>query len=434
MERVEIRNIGPIREVAFDINKVNVIIGPQSSGKSTIAKVVCFCQWIEKNIILHQDVRHITDEFVAKHFVDFHQFSNYVNADTYILYENDFIRFVYNGGAVSIQMQSDVSNAKLSKIAYIPSERNIVTMPVIASLPLPFVNLRSFVFDWLEIHSKFTEANPVGLLNLGIDYHFDKSSNSDVITLKNGKSLNLSEASSGVQSIVPLYVYMKYYTEWIYSHQEDRSFEENAIVSDTLTKALVKAGASEEKVSDAGLSDLMKSDAFRQQAETIFRRLRNIDVSILQKDQSLLKLRQLEDNIIRPHMSKITLEEPEQNLFPETQVSLLYDILRMADINRDNLFITTHSPYILYALNNSMLGWIVKDKISEEIKVEMDDIPFINPDNVSVWEIRDGKYHSSVSGEGGRLQDEKGLIRGNYFDRVMKNVMGQFTNLISFAD
>ena len=36
MAHIIIKNIGPIKEVELDLNKINVFMGPQSSGKSTI--------------------------------------------------------------------------------------------------------------------------------------------------------------------------------------------------------------------------------------------------------------------------------------------------------------------------------------------------------------------------------------------------------------
>lgn len=39
MARLIIKNIGPIKHVDIELNKINVIIGEQSSGKSTIAKL-----------------------------------------------------------------------------------------------------------------------------------------------------------------------------------------------------------------------------------------------------------------------------------------------------------------------------------------------------------------------------------------------------------
>lgn len=55
MPTIEIKNIGPIREVVeIPLNKVNVFMGPQSSGKSTIAKIISFCTWVEKDVAIRQ--------------------------------------------------------------------------------------------------------------------------------------------------------------------------------------------------------------------------------------------------------------------------------------------------------------------------------------------------------------------------------------------
>ena len=43
MPVLTIRNVGPIKEVKdISLNKVNVFMGLQSSGKSTIAKIISF--------------------------------------------------------------------------------------------------------------------------------------------------------------------------------------------------------------------------------------------------------------------------------------------------------------------------------------------------------------------------------------------------------
>ena len=48
MRRLIIRNVGPIKSLDIRLNKINVFIGPQGSGKSTIAKIISFCSWLEK--------------------------------------------------------------------------------------------------------------------------------------------------------------------------------------------------------------------------------------------------------------------------------------------------------------------------------------------------------------------------------------------------
>lgn len=69
MVTIQIRNIGPIKEAEFRLNKVNIFIGPQSSGKSTIAKLVSFCQWLEKYIVINQGISSIDGDFFRNQLI-----------------------------------------------------------------------------------------------------------------------------------------------------------------------------------------------------------------------------------------------------------------------------------------------------------------------------------------------------------------------------
>ena len=49
MARLIVRNVGPIKDVDIELRKVNVFMGPQGCGKSTLAKIISFCSWLEKD-------------------------------------------------------------------------------------------------------------------------------------------------------------------------------------------------------------------------------------------------------------------------------------------------------------------------------------------------------------------------------------------------
>ena len=55
MTRLHIKNVGPVIDVSFELKRFNFFIGRQSSGKSTIAKIVSFCTWMEKEVQTHPD-------------------------------------------------------------------------------------------------------------------------------------------------------------------------------------------------------------------------------------------------------------------------------------------------------------------------------------------------------------------------------------------
>lgn len=49
--KIVIQNFGPVKEAQINLNKkFQIFIGAQTSGKSTICKVVYFVQNIEENI------------------------------------------------------------------------------------------------------------------------------------------------------------------------------------------------------------------------------------------------------------------------------------------------------------------------------------------------------------------------------------------------
>ena len=78
-----------------------------------------------------------------------------------------------------------------------------------------------------------------------------------------------------------------------------------------------------------------------------------------------------------------------------------------------------------------MLASLAADADVETVKsiVDISQSSWIEPDKVSVWELADGTIRNGTT-----IQDERGLIRDNYFDRIMKNVMVDFRNLLNFID
>ena len=49
-----------------------MLIGPQSSGKSTIAKVISFCLWLEKDVLMRRNTDYVSWSFVEKQLLEFH--------------------------------------------------------------------------------------------------------------------------------------------------------------------------------------------------------------------------------------------------------------------------------------------------------------------------------------------------------------------------
>lgn len=94
MARLSIHDIGPIRDLDINLNRINVIIGPQSSGKSTVAKIISFCQWLEKDLVVRQGLEHVDERLLVQVLIRYHNMGDYFR---------DSSAFSYRGDAISLE-------------------------------------------------------------------------------------------------------------------------------------------------------------------------------------------------------------------------------------------------------------------------------------------------------------------------------------------
>jgi predicted ATP-dependent endonuclease of OLD family len=118
------------------------------------------------------------------------------------------------------------------------------------------------------------------------------------------------------------------------------------------------------------------------------------------------------------------IEEPEAHLFPISQkhiVSLIGLIYNM----KQNSVITTHSPYILTAINNLLLAYDVMTEHGEKsIKKIIDKEFCINFNDVKAYTIKNGKLISIMN-------KEERLIGINIIDSVSNEFNDTFDKLLA---
>ncbi|ATV53413.1 AAA family ATPase [Prevotella intermedia] len=415
MSTITIKNIGPIKEVVeISLNRINVFMGPQSSGKSTIAKIISFCTWVEKDVATSQSLSEYQENktYFRERLESFHKIKGYFNFDSYIHYKSEVLDIVWENEECSISWV-DKYAYKRSKIAYIPSERNMVILPEARKSEFGNTNIRSFLFDWFEARKKYSNENNLSVLNLGVNYYYIKGSEEDHIRGNNNGAeydILLSNASSGLQSITPLIAMVEYLTKWIYDEdiisfeQDERRTRANNIL---IEEKILKPYNDNLHIED--LQELLK----------FF--IKKLD----EKEEKAVKCfddyKTISNNLFETANSQFIIEEPEQNLFPETQRDLVYYFLQKClDKEGNRLTLTTHSPYVLYALNNCMMAGLVSKKMeANELSKLKCNLSKINPLDVSIYEIREGVVR-------GTIQGEDGLISDNYFDQKMKDLMDDF--------
>ena len=356
MAKLRIKHFGPITEgcdsddgfITFD--KYTLFIGDQGTGKSTVAKLFAICSWLEKAFF--RDDYNI-DEFDNLDFDELchSQLLNYsFNENTEIEYAGDAYHFLFKKGAfLAEEIKDTIKKYKRPKIMYIPSERNILSVvkniEELENLP-PMLRL---------LRKRYLQASESlqnnGLFNLpltGYKAMVNKSNGeTSVIDEKTGKSVPLICASSGLQSIVPSTLV----TQFLMLQSEQSILEK------------IRG------LSDKNLNQLQ----LQLDNETVQDELERYIKSGITKSVSEKSLKQIESaarKFTNTYFLNI-VEEPEQNLFPESQMKNLAFLLGAANSNDTNkIVITTHSPYMLSYITLAAKAYELAEKNVPSVEIE----------------------------------------------------------------
>lgn len=362
---------------------VTLFIGEQGTGKSTIAKLATTMAWIEKSIVRGDyDKNHYTKYKRFEKQLEYQRLRSYITPETEIRYEGQRLKIDFTNGVLSIH-ERDGGSYSMPKIMYIPAERNFVSSvdrpELIKRLPKP-------IFDFLDEY-ELAKSHVKG----PIDIHVGKRMLSFEHNRKTNKSflvgdkykIELLNASSGFQSLIPL-----------------------LLVSNNLARIIQE----KQDPSIVQISQQQRDKIIKEMTRIISE---NTDLDYVNNTiVALMRERYVYGSFIN------VVEEPEQNLYPTSQQTTLYELLSTKNSNPENkLVITTHSPYLLSYMSLAMKAHQVLE--SEAIKQNpqkaamiYDVVPqgsTIDGGDVSIYELDTSGAIRNLSGDRRYVSDENKL-------------------------
>jgi predicted ATPase len=409
MSKIRIKNFGPIKEGYqendgwLDVKKVTVFIGNQGSGKSTVAKLISTFSWLEKalykQLIKKSEVTRKSK--FENYYCEYQNLKNYFNPNTEIEFKGIAYNFHYKYGRLNIE---EVKGQKylVPKIMYVPAERNFVSA---VSQPEKLKYLPKTLYTFLEEFER-SKNELTDILDLPInDLRFSYDSKRSISKIiGNDYDLPLYEASSGLQSSIPLFLVSKNLAEGI-----DR------------------------------ISDNSKSKVSLEEMQTLRTRI----LSILKNEKLTEEIRsqaiELLSSVTKNDCFINVVEEPEQNLFPSSQQKMLNSLLEFNNMNEGNkLIMTTHSPYLINYLTHAVKASMVLEKIDKsnnkiELRNKLKDIVPIN----SVLGAEDWVVYelNETNGSIIKLKDYKGLPSdANYLNERIAEGNEIFGKLLDIED
>ena len=415
MQTIEIRKIGPLVETGIvPVSQVMLLIGEQSTGKSTFMKILCFCCWLEKQVMIGGD------SIVSK-YTHYYRFWNELKKFHHLNDEffSDSSYIKYDGSAVQIEMRGKKRNAKIVrkpkfaeirhnlKLSFLPSERNLLSsILTIENLyrSKDVDMLFNYILEWGEARSQFNATHPLDLVFVdNMKYHYD-AKNGDVLTLADGHSkIKPYYASSGVQSALPIQVLATYLAREVGTSAKISPVEylKQLDLTDSKIDIKVLTSVLSEMLKNGGVSKTEKLSDISPSFDTVFKNLQN------------------RSSYRSFHMF---IEELEQNLFPKAQfelVKMLVGLLKHMDKKdtgyKSSVFLTTHSPYVLTALNVMMLVSAAYELSPDKVNdLGLED--YVLPKGAySAYCIKDGRFENIVD-------EEFGFIKGDFLDSVSEQV------------
>lgn len=370
MPQIRVQHFGPIVDSGLiEIKKNTFFIGNQGSGKSTMAKLISLMMWLEKTYNRGDYSKKSTFSDVIER-LNYHGIHSYLKENTLIEYNGkcyDF--FLNNSSKISNFKRADnISSYITPKISYVPAERNFLSVLSnaygIKGLP---ENLFEFA-DELKRTQFEMQDKPIQLNLNNLTYTYNSEADKSFIFDKNHK-INLTEASSGLQSYTPLF-----------------------LVSQRLA-AFVGDARNSETESLYNKTNFSVSHYNRMSLEIA---KISFDESFSDIDRKK-KIAKIASKFIPKCFINI-VEEPEQNLFPDSQWEILKNLLRFNNSTKENkLLVTTHSPYIISFLSIAIQGAILKEKIKQKkenllLKKLEEVVPsesLINENDVAIYQVSD---------------------------------------------
>ncbi len=378
IERLIVRNFGPVRcgldncDGFMEILPVTIFCGNQATGKSTVAKLYSSFVWLEKAFIRGD---FDNESFSSENFLSIcnnQRIGRYFRSNTCLEYRGEAYSFTYREGKFSAEVSiNDLSSYARPKIMYVPSERNLLTVLENAERINSLPSMLSVFLDEYNRAKKKMNGDVYSLPVSGVNIKYDKDS-LETIVLTDMKPIPISDASSGIQSVTPLSLVTRYISD-------DMSLD--------LSRKVQRLSGMER---EAIIEDIRKTYPDTATAANLINTMSmffntGISKNLDERMETILK-RYFNSRFIN------IVEEPEQNLYPESQSLVLYELLSCLNRNDDNkLIMTTHSPYILSYLILAAKAAELRDRgiPAEKLSKFVPEASFISGDRIAVYETKE---------------------------------------------
>lgn len=413
MEQIIIENFGGLKKMEFELKNINILIGPQASGKSITVKLLYFFKTFTTEIIKS------IENGESKRTLDSKQkerFSNYFPKESWP--KNNFkIQYISNQTWITIERKS------LKTLSFSYSE-NLVKM---ISKGRKFLKDEQKKVDLERRIASFrANRNMRRRFNDCLNNEFSEILSYNQFFIPAGRSFFANIQSSifsflsNNKSLDPFLIEFGSFYD---------SFKRFSLDSDS------EEDKKNNKVFDSVINEIMNGSYKREKEKDfiVHNDTRKVNLASASSGQQeilplILVLKVLSGINFENGGATLYIEEPEAHLFPTAQKKIVQLLARTFNSQKSNfqIIVTTHSPYILSSFNNLLEGGkIIEDDVEKSKKVfkVIPEKEILNPKDLIAYSIFNGKKQNL-------LDEETNLISQNILDSVSDEISEDFGKLL----
>lgn len=425
-EKLIVKNFAGIKDLEIEIKRINILIGPQASGKSVCAKLLFYFKnfvWEILSIVENEQTKRNLDFNYSKTFEEYFPPDSWGKEDFFVRYEisNLFIEVSRKQdakGRISLSYSdlfkkelTDLRNL-LKKVREKSSEKN-TQYDNLDKLYLTAQVLRDHLVEFLcksigreaAFHQLFIPAGRSFFANLQSNIFSFLSSN-------NALDPFLRSFGSTYESIKRARLTSRVYRGEIYTKEIEE--EINRLIEKSLCgKHIHEKGKDFLEVADGRRISVANSSSGQQET---------LPLTIMLAALPFLASSRMGQTVY--------IEEPEAHLFPSAQRNIIELIATVFNYRKEQLqfFITTHSPYVLTALNNLLQAGLLYEDSSDDIQHQLEKIvskyKSLDISDLSAYVLMNGKCNSIVC-------PDTGLIDARVIDSVSDELAIEFDQLLN---
>ncbi len=425
-EKLIVKNFAGIKELEIEIKRINILIGPQASGKSVCAKLLFYFKnfvWEILSVVENEQTKRNLDSNYSKTFEEYFPSDSWGDHNFFIRYEIcevfiEITRKQDSKGKISLNY-SDLFKKELAELRSLlrkfkeKSFDKDARYERIDRLYLTREVLRDSLIDFLSTSLCKEAAFTQLFIPAGRSFFANlQSSIFSFLSSNNALDPFLRVFGSTYESI-----------KGVRFRFRDRP-DERKDIQDEIGR-LIEKSLCGKHIHEKGKDFLEIADG---------RRISVANSSSGQQETLPLTIMLAALPFLTSSRSGQTvyIEEPEAHLFPSAQRSVIELIATVFNYRKEKLqfFITTHSPYVLTAINNLLQAGLLYEEASQDMLRQIEKIvpkyKALNTSDLSAYVLANGQGNSIIC-------FDTGLIDAKVIDSVSDELAIEFDKLLNLA-